>query len=242
MSNFEDERKAYQKTGVNARHLWDTVINDISKQEEELKKNLIERSDQKNIELTNVSVNKLTYIGYNLVGISEVSFNLRARIEELDDIKDLEAIFKIPNLLEKCVDEYDSIDGDISQVAMEAVDNILYNEIENSKQKDENIENSKTLDDFKKLEIYEDVWDIIDNIADFTPFFENKEKNIDEISNNIRMKVDEIIDSVLDDYKLEGNTREEARNLFGNIDDITDEITEAYLEEGKEQDEDEEEE
>ena len=242
MSNFEDEIKAYQKTGVNARHLWDTVINDISKQEEELKKNLIERSDQKNIELTNVSVNKLTYIGYNLVGISEVSFNLRARIEELDDIKDLEAISKIPNLLEKCVDEYNSIDGDISQVAMEAVDNILYNEIENSKQKDENIENSKTLDDFKKLEIYEDVWDIIDNIADFTPFFENKEKNIDEISNNIRMKVDEIIDSVLDDYKLEGNTREEARNLFGNIDDITDEITEAYLEEGKEQDEDEEEE
>lgn len=242
MSNFEDERKAYQKTGVNARHLWDTVINDISKQEEELKKNLIERSDQKNIELTNVSVNKLTYIGYNLVGISEISFNLRARIEELDDIKDLETISKIPNLLEKCVDEYDSIDGDISQVAMEAVDNILYNEIENSKQKDENIENSKSLDDFKKLEIYEDVWDIIDNIADFTPFFENKEKNIDEISNNIRMKVDEIIDSVLDDYKLEGNTREEARNLFGNIDDITDEITEAYLEEGKEQDEDEEEE
>ena len=242
MSNFEDERKAYQKTGVNARHLWDTVINDISKQEEELKKNLIERSDQKNIELTNVSVNKLTYIGYNLVGISEVSFNLRARIEELDDIKDLETISKIPNLLEKCVDEYDSIDGDISQVAMEAVDNILYNEIENSKQKDENIENSKSLDDFKKLEIYEDVWDIIDNIADFTPFFENKEKNIDEISNNIRMKVDEIIDSVLDDYKLEGNTREEARNLFGNIDDITDEITEAYLEEGIEQEEDEEEE
>ena len=89
-------------------------------------------------------------------------------------------------------------------------------------------------DELRKEQIYKDVYNIINNYTDFTIFFENKEKNIDEITNNIHTKVDKIIESVLDDYNLEGDKREDARKIFGNIDDITDEIVEDYLEEGKE--------
>ena len=135
MSNFEEERKNYQETGTNLNHLKNTAINYIDQQEETLKRNLIEKSDQKEKPLNKISPNNLTFIAYNFVGIAEVSFNLHARIADLKNTKDIEQLNKIPNLLEKCVDEYYSLDGDISQVAMEAVDNVLYNELEGIKQK-----------------------------------------------------------------------------------------------------------
>ena len=96
------------------------------------------KSNQKNLGLKNkalneISINNLSYLSYLFVDVTEISFNLRARIEELENNKDLEAIVKMPNLLEKCVNEYESFHSDI--LPMEAVDNILYNELEKAKQK-----------------------------------------------------------------------------------------------------------
>lgn len=135
-AKYEAERLKYQETGTSKKQLINIAINNISNQEEDLKMKLINRSDQKDKPLSEISPNKLSYIAYNFVGITEVSFNLRSRVEELESSKDIEQVNKIPDLLEKCVNEYDSIDGEISQASLEAVDNVLYNELELQKQKE----------------------------------------------------------------------------------------------------------
>ena len=149
MKNNEENLENYTQW-----ELGKMAFRNIEKQEEELKKKFLQKSDQKDIPLNQISLNKLTYLSYKIVGITQVSYELRGHIDMSDTMENLIAINKMPNLLEKCVNEYESLDGEgIMSMAHEAVENVFYNEVEawKNKEKEENQEDENEDEDEDEL-------------------------------------------------------------------------------------------